>query len=79
METNNDSKQHQTDEDKTELEFGKLRKQWKTPQISSLKIFYIMAENTAHAKVSQTKFLQESFISASFYNPRPPPTRSSIV
>jgi len=57
VETNNDSEQHQTDDGETELEFGRLRKQWKTPQISSLKIFYIMAENGSLAKVSPINFL----------------------
>lgn len=70
METDNDSKQHQTDEDKTELKFGLLRKQWKTPQISSWKIFYIIAENTVLAKVSTPKVLQESLIGAPLPNPR---------
>jgi hypothetical protein len=74
METDNDSKQHQTDEDKTELEFGLLRKQWKAPQISSWKIFFIIAENTVLAKVSIPKVLQESLIGAPLQNPRPPPT-----
>jgi hypothetical protein len=37
-----------------------------------------MAENTAHAKVSQTKFLQESFNTTSFFNPRVPPTLTGI-